>query len=456
MTKFGIYTSFFNSKDYIDRCFQTIENVNYRNFCWHITDDFSEDNTKEVILNRIKKSPIKDRIFYYNQNYKKQMYWKPNQFFDNTFDWVVLLDSDDWFHPEALNIYNHFIDKLPNDIYLITSDFRKINESDNSLDSISYIINEKPTSEKIKNYHPKVDYLNNISYSLFGNLRCFKNNIDFKIDDNLACAEDSYRVFWCNSYGKYLHIPRPLYHWNKRKGSESHSKSPDNFNGNFDIAFNKLKKQDKGVSKYFNDIYIETSAMGSFDLDSFKTKQINLITRELSTEEKKKIEELYPEFEVFFNYPDKKLNIYCLNFTDERTLKNLNKDSINLFYFQDLDDYESNQDRDHGTSFKLKHFRELLQNILPNPFYWWLYVRHFTITSIPEKPKKDTNINLFENVLEESLVPSNNKFTYDLSDGLKVFVSGEDKEDYEFVFIDKDKQKVVFSTKETKPTGDTL
>jgi len=128
--------------------------------------------------------------------------------------------------------------------------------------------------------------------------------------------------------------------------------------------------------------------MGSFDLDSFETKQINLITRELSIEKQEKIKELYPEFDVSFNDIGKKLNIYCLNFTDENTLKNLNKDSINLFYFQDLDDYKTNQDRDHGTSFKLKHFRELLQNILPNPFSWWLYVRHFTITSIPEKPKK--------------------------------------------------------------------
>ena len=60
--KFGIYTSFYNNEKFIERIFNNIECLNYHNFEWHITDDFSTDNTKNMLLSRIELSPIKDKI----------------------------------------------------------------------------------------------------------------------------------------------------------------------------------------------------------------------------------------------------------------------------------------------------------------------------------------------------------------------------------------------------------
>ena len=85
--------------------------------------------------------------------------------------------------------------------------------------------------------------LKNITYNALGHLRCFKNvqNLNFQINDFDACAEDSYRVMYMNSIGKWLHIPRCLYDWKLRGNSESHSTVKDNFNGNFDLAYDKIK-----------------------------------------------------------------------------------------------------------------------------------------------------------------------------------------------------------------------
>jgi glycosyltransferase involved in cell wall biosynthesis len=80
--KFGIYTSFYNVEKYVDRIFDNIESINYENFEWHITDDFSTDNTKNKIMNRINLSPIKDKILFMEQSKKQEMYWEPNLFFD--------------------------------------------------------------------------------------------------------------------------------------------------------------------------------------------------------------------------------------------------------------------------------------------------------------------------------------------------------------------------------------
>ncbi len=187
--KFGIYTSFYNNERFIERIFQNIERINYEDFEWHITDDFSTDNTKELLLNRIELSPIKDKIKFISQSEKKEMYWKPNLFFDNSFEWIVLIDSDDEVDSDFLTIYNNILLDKPK-VVLVSSDAHKINEESGSLHSILYVLNDDVISKKIERYHPKCDYLNNVSYSCFGHLRAFRNVIDeFKITNSLACAD---------------------------------------------------------------------------------------------------------------------------------------------------------------------------------------------------------------------------------------------------------------------------
>ena len=124
--KFGIYTSFYNCERFIDKIFTSIETLNYDDFEWHITDDYSTDNTKSLVLERLDKSLLKHKIVYYDQSEKKQMYWKPNKFFDETFEWIILVDADDDFDRNFLNVYNTFL-YGKDYISLVSSDFIKIN-----------------------------------------------------------------------------------------------------------------------------------------------------------------------------------------------------------------------------------------------------------------------------------------------------------------------------------------
>ena len=70
--KFGIYTTFYNCERFVDKIFTSIENLNYINFEWHITDDYSNDNTKNLVLKRLENSSLKHKIIYYEQTEKKQ------------------------------------------------------------------------------------------------------------------------------------------------------------------------------------------------------------------------------------------------------------------------------------------------------------------------------------------------------------------------------------------------
>ena len=381
--KFGIYTTFYNCERFIDKIFTSIESLNYDNFEWHITDDYSTDNTKNLVLERLEKSPLKNKIGYYEQSEKKQMYWKPNEFFDETFDWIILIDADDDFDINFLNVYNTFL-QGKDDVSLVSSDFIKINESDNSRHSISYVINNDIMSNKIKQYHPSCDYLNNISYSCFGHLRGFKNIIpSFDVDDMLACAEDSYHIFWSNSFGKYLHIPRPLYTWYLRDDSESHRKIvPANFNNNFKIALDKLNQSDGGVDKMFNDIYIETSTLGSYDFKNLKSKKVSLWTRALSQGQKETLQSLYYDIDLVFNDTDSEIHIYTLNYYNESDLDNVlqkTKGKQMMFYYQNQNHHETNEQKENELQSQLKKYLSVIGK--HTGYSWWTYIRHFIIKS---------------------------------------------------------------------------
>jgi glycosyltransferase involved in cell wall biosynthesis len=380
--KFGIYTSFYNCERFVDGIFNNIEQISYNNFEWHITDDFSSDGTKQVLLSRIKSSPLISKIKFIEQTEKKQMYWRPDLFFDNTFDWIITVDSDDIIDGEFLKIYSNIIESNK-DVTLISSDFHKIYEDTENLHSISYIINDDIMSKKINRYHPSCDYLSNTSYSCFGTLRAFKHNINynFRINDTTACADDSYRVLWVNSFGKYLHIPRPFYTWVYRTNSESHTKNPPvNFNANFNIALNKLKSSDYGVVTSFNDVYLETCSLGSYNIGELKNKKVSLWTKFLSERQKEKLEMLYPGTSLYFNKEESDIHILCLNYLNKEILDtilpNICKNKL-LFYYQNQKYHLTNSQKDMELSKKLEYYKDIIGQY--TSYSWWTYIRHFII-----------------------------------------------------------------------------
>lgn len=384
--KFGIYTSFFNCQEYVDAIFNNIEKLNYYNFEWHITDDFSTDNTLASIKDRLAVSCIRDKIKYHTQDSKKEMYWYPNRFFDESFDWIVLVDADDEIGKNTLNTINTIIKNNASDIAILTTDFHKIDEDNGNLHSISYIKNEDEISKKIQKYHPECDYLQNTSYYCFGTCRAFKNlpKLEFKIIDQLACAEDSYRIFWMNFHGKYLHVPRALYKWNRRENSESHNNTlPSNFNANFYPALKRLQKSDKGVDFTFLPVYTETCSIQSIPFDVMEnTTELNLISRELSHRNKEQLKLLYSDKYLSFDIRDKGVNVVCLEFIDDVELKSI-LDRVGtsgklLLYYHSTHRHSSVSNLELHIDKKLENIKQILLENGYN-FSWWRYIRHLVV-----------------------------------------------------------------------------
>ena len=318
--KFGIYTSFYNAERFVDSIFDQVSKINYDNFEWIITDDFSPDNTKSKILENIK---YYKNVKYVEQSHKKQMYWEPNKFFDSSFDYIVQIDSDDEFDFDFLNIYNKYTLMYP-DALFITSDF--IKTDNNNFHSLSLIKNDKSLLDNLQSLHPEPDYLKNISYIAYGHLRGFKNikEIDFEIKNFDACAEDSYKAMYLNSLGKCLHIPRCLYNWKMRSDSESHSSIKPNFNGNFDLAYNKLKNNCYDPYYIFDDIYKESSGLSILGINKLHNKSICVISQNLNSDQKNKLRNLYSDCKIDFDFNSNAdfYLIVCNYFLNSNIIKN--------------------------------------------------------------------------------------------------------------------------------------
>ena len=297
--KFGVYTSFYNCEKYIDQIFENVLRINYDNWNWFVTDDFSTDNTGKVLKEKCKGI---SRIIYVDQSRKKEMYWQPNNFISHDYEYIMLVCSDDIIDTEILNIYSDHIEKYDKKLSILSVDFTKFEETTGDIHSRGYVFNGGNFIEKLKSYHPSINYLTNLSYYAFGHAMCFKNTPDlrFEIEDFDASAEDSYRMMFMLSKGPWLHIPRNMYKWAYRKDSESHSVVKSNFNGNFDVAYNRCLENIQDPICYYNDSYKELNSLISIE-DINRYTKISIFSPNLNLDQKNKIKNLYPEKNITFN-----------------------------------------------------------------------------------------------------------------------------------------------------------
>ena len=93
----------YNSEEYIEETINCVTNQNYKKWELIFINDGSNDKTEEIILNFIKK----------NKNLSTVYFKQENKGFANArnkgvklarYDWIAILDHDDFFFPNKLQI----------------------------------------------------------------------------------------------------------------------------------------------------------------------------------------------------------------------------------------------------------------------------------------------------------------------------------------------------------------
>ena len=138
----SVIVNFHNSEKFIQKCLVSILNQDYTNLEIILFDNFSSDNSKNII------DYYKDsRIKYHYSNKKKTLYEARNEaILKSKGDLIAFLDSDDWWEKNYLSSRRNF--------FLST-------EYDFFYSNVNMIYEKKNKKVLYKKFHlPKGNYMN--------------------------------------------------------------------------------------------------------------------------------------------------------------------------------------------------------------------------------------------------------------------------------------------------------
>jgi hypothetical protein len=130
----------------------------------------------------------------------------------------------------------------------------------------------------------------------------------------------------------------------------------------------------------FNDIYVETSTLASFEFEKLKDKKVSLWTRFLSQGQKDILKKLYYDVDLVFNSVDAEIHLFSLNYFNEsdlnETLEDL-KGKKMMFYYQNQNYHKTNQQKENELQSQLNKYLKIISG--HTGYSWWTYIRHFII-----------------------------------------------------------------------------
>ena len=110
-TKVTIYITNYNYGKYLSKSINSCLNQSFRDFEILIIDDGSKDDSKLIINNFAKKSPLVTAVFQKNlgliKSCNRALYAARGKY-------IIRLDADDWLHPNAIEIMYNYLEKNKN------------------------------------------------------------------------------------------------------------------------------------------------------------------------------------------------------------------------------------------------------------------------------------------------------------------------------------------------------
>lgn len=308
MGKFLAVASFHNNPDeHIDLTFQNMLDQTHQDWLLIVGDDFSEDEEFKRRLKKKVETLNDNRIIYYQTKERRELYLYQNMFLQYQYDYYFDLDSDDKLHPMLFEIYDKHFNEHPN-VMSIFSDYHQYT-GDGNLEQWSLV--QEPAdwgSEWLFRHHSEFwqKYSNRNTQKMFGAGRCMRRpDVNaIPIVESCKTATDTFFLFYNLTRGEHLHIPRNLYSYYRREGSDSGRMTIEEheaFNKNalpFQEQYDKNKVEDN--VGYYSDVWHLTSAISTCEwLDDVDTFAV--WAEVITNEQKKKITSLYPDKTILFN-----------------------------------------------------------------------------------------------------------------------------------------------------------
>lgn len=305
MGRFLAVASFHNNPDeHIDLTFNNVLNQTHQDWLLIVGDDFSNDPEFKRRLKRRVEEINDPRIIYYQVEKRRELYLYQNMFRHYQYDYYFDLDSDDVLDPHLFEIYANHFEAHP-EVMSIFSDINQVDE-DNNLEQWSIIppVDDYVDEWRLRHTGEFWDiYGQRATQKMFGCGRAMRRLDTDSIPILKECktATDTLFLMYNLNRGKHLHIPRRLYTYNNRAGSDSGfmtEQEHKDFNVN---AIPYMTASIYGGLYPYADCWHATSAISTCEwLDD--VNEFSLLTREdLSAEVQEKIRGLYPDKTIKFN-----------------------------------------------------------------------------------------------------------------------------------------------------------
>ena len=403
--KVSFVTTFFNAEKYIDDLANSVLDQTLLNWEWIVTDDFSDDHTKEKVLELCKKDP---RIKYINQQFKQEIYWNPHKYANG--EYVLTIDADDQLVPKTAEVIAHFFDSYPQISCIHTNanyylnDFKK-----NSFKNSSFCRFDQ--HRNILDKHPV--YLNNESgYErlgfMFGAIRAYRNpGPDFNFNDGdfkLGRHEDLVKLLRLEEMGTPLYLNRTLYKVRMREDSNSGSWGDKGGETEFEKMYETARNRRRIAYQHdpaYDSIREELYAFLYSELNEEKDrKKVCCLGFNVDIEQQKLIRDIYFDHDFIFNSVDEDAD-YIFVYNKDVDAAELYYDVISklsekkvLFFMVNHEWEPSFYELEDGSNyFKLfNDTKEFLRNKTPYSYGTYLYKYCFIKFTTPKREEVKINL----------------------------------------------------------------
>ncbi|MGH2108680.1 glycosyltransferase family 2 protein [Aerococcus urinaeequi] len=227
MHKFSVIIPTYNVENYIEKCLVSVMSQTFTDYEIIIVDDCSQDDTIKKIYKIMNNNPDTKIQLYKNDKNSGASYSRNKAITKSSGEYIVILDSDDFFLDNRLEIINnylssHNVDVLFDNLIYFYDGKEKTYTNAYSLKNLKV---DKLTKVNIEDF-----VLNDLGY-LKGVIRrklLIDNNIYY--DEQIGIGEDFLFYITCfHSEAKVFLIPEALYMYRQRNNSLSHNLNEKNF-----------------------------------------------------------------------------------------------------------------------------------------------------------------------------------------------------------------------------------
>ncbi len=123
MIKLAFYTQTYNSVKYMRKSIESVLNQTHKDFVYYIADDFSTDNTREILQEYAKSDSRIQLILPTENNMMKTTNDSLNIIYNSDCTHLCTLDADDWYDPDFAETVLKQLDTQDFDLICVGTQF---------------------------------------------------------------------------------------------------------------------------------------------------------------------------------------------------------------------------------------------------------------------------------------------------------------------------------------------